>query len=126
MHLTAESVQANISFLLNFIEKSLPNIVHHWNLLWNFRSVYLKVLEALLTIECSIDFSENLKLTIPEEIQSMYWNLAKTKVSVHSGIMKLAGNKVYHPYFSDDTTHDQAFVYVTLNVKLFRFARNQQ
>ena len=118
MQFTVESVQANISFLLNFIEKRLPNIVHHRNLLLNFRSVYPKVLEALSTIEPSIDFSENLTLTLPEEIQSMYWGQAKTEVSVHPGIMKLEGNKVYHPYFSDDTMHDQAFVYVTLNKML--------
>ena len=118
LRLTVESLQVDVSFILHFIEKNLSTIIHHRNLLSNFRSVYPKVLEALSTIEVSLDFSENLTLTLPEEIQSMYWGQAKTEISIHSGIFKSEGNKVYHPYLSNDLFHDQAFVYVTLNKML--------
>jgi len=108
------SKQVNIEFIINFIENLLPNIVHHRNLLANFRAEYPRVLESLSTVEIHVDFSENLTLTLPEEIQSMYWGQAKTQVTIHSGILKFQGNKTYHPYFSDDLTHDQSFVNVTL------------
>ena len=116
--LSVKSEQVNVKFIVEFIEKILPNIVHHRNLLLNFRTEYPRVLESLSTVEIHVDFSENLTLTLPEEIQSMYWGQAKTQVTVHSGILKFQGNKSSHPYISNDLTHDQAFVYLGLNQML--------
>ena len=116
--LSVKSEQVNVKFIVEFIEKILPNIVHHRNLLLNFRTEYPRVLESLSTVEIHVDFSENLTLTLPEEIQSMYWGQAKTQVTLHSGILKFQGNKSYHLYISNDLTHDQAFVYLVLNQML--------
>ena len=108
--LVAESKSVNISFLLNFNDEILAKIIHHRNLLSNFRFEYPKVLQSLPTTESNIDFSENLTLLLPQEIQSMHWGQAKTNVTVHSGLLKKEGIKQYHPYFSDDLIHDQSFV----------------
>ena len=112
--LVAESRSVNLSFIIDFIDDLLPKIVHHRNLLSNYRSAYPKVLQSLSTAEISIDFSENLVLTLPQEIQSMYWGQAKTSVTVHSCLVKYEGKKQYHPYFSDDLTHDQCFAYASI------------
>ena len=76
------------------MEYILPFIIHHRNILLNLRTEYLRVLTPLSTLETYIDFSENLTLTLPE---SVYWGQAKSQVTVHSGILKLHGNKSYHP-----------------------------
>ena len=81
--LVAESKSVNPSFLLNFIDEILAKTIHHRNLLSNFRSAYPKVLQSLSTTEFNIDFSENLTLVLPQEIQSMHWGQAKTNVTVH-------------------------------------------
>ena len=39
-------------------------------------------------------------------------------MSVHSGILKIAGEKSYHPYLSDDLTYDQKFVKVCIEEML--------
>ena len=112
--LTVEQKDANIVFLLSFIRELLPKIVNHRNLLRNFRTLYTKVLESFRTLELHVDFSENLTLHLPEEITSMYWGSAKTNISIHSGLMRQDGEKIYHPYLSDDLCHDQSFVYLSL------------
>ena len=43
-----------------------------------------------------------------KEPQSLHW--VKQQVTVHSGISKCCGEKVYHPYISNDKVHDQCFV----------------
>ena len=46
-----------------------------------------------------------------EEPPSYHWDGCKEEKTIHSGITKNRdGNKTYHPYISDDLTHDQAFV----------------
>ena len=84
MRLTVDNEKVDVSFILDFIDNNLRNIIHHLDMLSNFPSV-----------ENSIDFSENLTLSLPEEIQSMCWEQVKTEVTIHSVIRKLEGNKVY-------------------------------
>ena len=116
--LVAENRWCNVSFILDFIDDLLPKIVHHRNLLSNFRSAFPIVLQSLSTTEICLDFSENLTLTLPQEIQSMYWGQAKTSVTIHSGLLKREGTKEYHPYFSDDLVHDQCFAYAAIKEML--------
>ena len=42
------------------------------------------------------------------EPQSLHWS--HEQVTVHSGILKVKGEKTYHPYFLDSLKHDQVFV----------------
>ena len=42
-----------------------------------------------------INFSENLSVPVTYEPQSLHW--AQEQLSVHSGILKIKGNKSYHP-----------------------------
>ena len=35
-------------------------------------------------------------------------------MTVHSGLRHCKGTKTYHPYISDDLTHDQAFVNIAI------------
>ena len=86
--LVAESKSVNLSFLLNFIDEILANSIHHRNLLSNLRSAYPKLLQSLPTTGFNIDFSENLNLVLPQEIQSMHWEQAKTNVAVHCSFKK--------------------------------------
>ena len=108
--LVAESKSVNVHFTISFIDDLLTKIVHPRNLLKNFRTVYPLVLESLSTTELCVDFSENLTLTLPQEIQSMYWGQAKRVVTVHTCLLRRKCNKQYHPYFSDDLVHNQWFV----------------
>ena len=109
MHLTVENENIDVSFSLDFIENNLSNSICHYTVLFNFWSVYLRVLETLLTVEISIGFSENLTLSLHKEIQ------AKTEVTIHSGTLNFEGNKVHHSYVSNDLSYDQSFVFVALN-----------
>ena len=61
-----------------------------------------------------VDFSENLTIGIKWEPQSLHWS----KKPVHSGIVKANQTKVYHPFISDDSTHDQVFVRIALEEML--------
>ena len=100
---------ANIKFVVGFIDDMLTKIIHHRNLLKNYRSnigVLLDNTNNLVLLW--IDFSENLTIPIKQEPQSLHW--CKEQISVHSGISKQDGIKKYHPYLSDDIKHDQTFV----------------
>ena len=116
--LTVERKEVNLDYIINFLEEQLPLIVHHRNLLQNYRKLYPKVVESMDTVELHVDFSENLTLQLPEEIHSMYWGSAKTNITVHSGLQKSSDGKVYHPFLSDDLAHDQAFVKISLREML--------
>ena len=67
-------------------------------------------------VEVDIDFSEKLKVPLKYKPQSMHWS--NSQVIVHSGITKAAGEKTYHPYFSDDKVQDHVFVRVALTEML--------
>ena len=45
---------------------------------------------------------------------SLHWGGCKEVKTIHSGLSKSNGRKTYHPYISDDLTHDQAFVKVMI------------
>ena len=67
-------------------------------------------------VEVDIDFSEKLKVPLKYKPESMHWS--NSQVIVHSGITKAAGEKTYHPYFSDDKVQDHVFVRVALTEML--------
>ena len=77
--LVARSKSVNLCFIIEFIDNMLTKIIHHRNLLSNFRSVYPMVSQSISSIEVCVEFSENLTLTLPEEIQSMYWGAGKNR-----------------------------------------------
>ena len=54
--------EANITFVTNFIQALLANIVHHRNQLQHFRKVHPSFLEIFNAAFIDIDFSENLKI----------------------------------------------------------------
>ena len=47
MRLTVDNEKVDVSFILDFIDNNHRNIVHHLDMLSNFPSVYLWVLETL-------------------------------------------------------------------------------
>ena len=64
-------------------------------------------------IEIDLDFSEKLAVPLKYEPQSMHWTNAQ--IIVHSAITKSQGQKIYHPYFSDDKSQDYMFVSLSLD-----------
>ena len=98
----------NAKFLVNFMRELLPKLVHHGNMLKLYHNLKAAFLENLECTYIDIDFSENLTVGIKWEPQSLHWS--KKQVTVHSGIVKVNGNKVYHPYVSNSRVHDQIFV----------------
>ena len=46
----------------------------------------------------------------------MHWH--KVTITIHLGIVKLHGEKWYHPYLSNDKCHDQTFVKLGLEKML--------
>ena len=104
----------NIGDIIEFFNAMLPKIVNHRNHLKHYNNtidVFCDSFDALF-----IDFSENLSLPVKFEPQSLHWH--KTQVSVHSGIMKIHGEKSYHPYVSNDRKYDQKFVKLVLKEML--------
>ena len=98
----------NAEFLVNFMRELLPKLVHHCNMLKLYHNLKAAFLENLECTYINIDFSENLMVGIKWEPQSLHWS--KKQVTVHSGIVKVNGNKGYHPYVSNSRVHDQIFV----------------
>lgn len=98
--------------IINFLNTILTNIINHRNHLKHYRNVINVFRDALDALFIDIDFSENLKLPYKEEPQSLHW--CHDSVTVHSGIVKIHGEKIYHPYISDDKKHDQTFVKLDL------------
>lgn len=105
--LKAITTSANMSFIIQFILNILSKIIHHRNQLRHFRSSINIFKNFYNHIEIDIDFSENLSIPIKFEPQSMHWSQAQ--VTVHSGILKVDGEKYYCPEVSDDLKHDQKF-----------------
>ena len=71
----------------------------------NTESIFESLFDSVLI---DIDFAENLTVPVKYEPQSLHW--CHEQVTVHSGIMKVKGEKTYHPYFSDSLRLDQVFV----------------
>ena len=108
--LKAHHKDVNIPFVPDFITSLLPKIIHHINLLKNYHTNMKTILENIDNcIVVGLDFSENLNCA-SKTGASVFALWSKDQKTVHSGILKLNGEKQYHPYFSDDLQHDQSFV----------------
>ena len=82
--------------------------MHHQNHLSHFRSVHPTLISLFAFAYIDVDSPDNLSIPIKSKPQSLHW--AHEQVSVHSGILKIKGGKIYHQYFSDSKVHDQVFV----------------
>ena len=116
MRLESETIHVNLKFLTNFIDGMLPNILHHRNLLRNYRNAISRFHQTYNSINIDIDFSEKLKVPLKYEPQILHWN--NPQVIVHSGILKDSGTKEYHAYLSDDVIQDHVFVSKVLDEML--------
>ena len=96
-----------IVFLVNFVDNILAKLIYHRNMLKyrNTESIFESLFDSVLI---DIDFAENLTVPVKYEPQSLHW--CHEQVTVHSGIMKVKGEKTYHSYFSDSLRLDQVFV----------------
>ena len=98
---------ADMVFLVNFVDNILAKLIYHRNILKYYRNTQ-SIFESLFdSVSIDIDFAENLTVPVKYEPQSLH--SAHEQVTVHSGIMKVNGEKTY-PYFSDSLKHDQVFV----------------
>lgn len=122
-HLTAVTTSADINFLMTFIDGLLPKIVHHRNLLKNYRKIMESFNDFFDNVVIDVDFSENLSVPVKYEPQSLHWH--HEQVTVHSGICKVNGEKTYHAHISDDKKHDQTFVDVVLSDILQEICTNK-
>ena len=100
--------QATMISIIEFIEKLLVPFIHHRNLLKHLRSTVHALRQEFNAIWMDVDLSENLSVPVDKEIQPLHWG--KPQVTVHSGIVKLNGDKAYHPYISESLVHDQELV----------------
>ena len=106
----------NMEYILNFIDAMLYKIIHHRNLLKNYRSVVNTFNSLFNSLYVGLDFSENLKVPLKFEPHPMHWT--KTSVTVYSGICKYNSNKSYHAYFSETKKHDAVFVNLAIGEML--------
>lgn len=107
-HLKAVTKMSSLAEIVTFLDKHLSNFIHHRNHLRHYRNISNSFREYFDVLFLDIDFSENLKIPVKFEPQSMHWH--HETVTVHSGITKIHGQKSYHPYISDDKKHDQKCV----------------
>ena len=73
-HLTAVKTDANMEFIIGFITDLLTKIVHHLNLLKNYRTISKDFNEYFDDTNIDIDFSESLSVPIKYEPQSLHWH----------------------------------------------------
>ena len=111
--LKALKKHVDLKFLITFIDKLLPKIVYHRNMLQHYRKTNQLFTESLNAVYIDVDFSENLTVPVKYEPQSLHW--AHEQVTVHSGLLKVNGSKSYHPYFSDTKVHDHVFVKLAID-----------
>ena len=116
--LRALSTDANVEFILDFISNLLPKIINHRNQLKHYRHS----IKTFHELNIDIDFSENLSVPVKYEPQSLHWS--HKQVTIHSGILKLNGEKSYHPYISEDRQHDQSFVKIVIEEMLNTVNKN--
>ena len=99
---------AGMVFLVNFVDNILAKLIYHRNILKYYRNTQ-SIFESLFdSVSIDINFAENLTVPVKYQPQSLHWS--HEQVTVHSGIMKVKGEKTYHLYFSDSLKHDQVFV----------------
>ena len=101
--------KVNLSGIIDFIDELLADIIHHRNQLKHFRTVIPMINASFAnSLYIDIDFSENLKIPVKWEPQSLHWH--HEQVTFHSGIVKFDGEKHYYIHISEDRTHDNVFV----------------
>ena len=105
----------DLLYITNFITKFLYKFIHHWNQLKHYRATS-NVMKDLFEGYIDIDFSENLTVPVKFEPQSLHWY--HEEITVHSGIIKMNGEKSYHPYLRIDQKHNHSCVKVVLNQML--------
>ena len=115
-HLKTVQTPATLKYLLSFMENMLSKFVHHRNMLKHYRTTIKDFYDMFDSVDLDIDFSENLTLPVKHQAQSLHWSY--TQITVHSGIVKVEGEKSYHPYFSDNRKHDQVFVKLSIEKML--------
>ena len=115
-HLKVVCIDADMKFIISFIEKTMPEIIHHCNQLKHFRTSMGKFQNIFNTVMIDIDFSENLSIPVKYGSQSLHWG--HDQITIHSGILQVDGEKSYHPYLSKDHKHDQQFVQIILEEML--------
>ena len=120
--LRALSTDANVEFILDFISNLLPKIINHRNQLKHYRHSIKTFHDLFDALNTDIDFSENLLVPVKYEPQSLHWS--HKQVTIHSGILKLNGEKSYHPYISEDRQHDQSFVKIVIEEMLNTVDKN--
>ena len=103
----------NIDTIVEFIDTFLPSHIHHRKQLKHFRSVIHEFREQHHALWIDVDLSENLKVPVKEEPQALHWS--HEQITVRSGIVKVNGHKVYHPYLSADRVHNQQMVVTAIN-----------
>ena len=110
--LTPQYEDANMPFIVNFIESILKDMIFHRNQLKHYRST-IKTLRNMIDHSIDVDFSENLKVPVKEEPQSLHWH--HEQKTVHSAILKTQGEKTYFTHVSDDKIHDSTFMRIAVN-----------
>ena len=99
---------ADMVSLVNFLDNIPAKLIYHRNMLKYYRNTW-SIFELLFdSVSIDIDFAEDLTVPVKYEPQSLHWS--HEQVTVHSGILKVKGEKTYHPYFLDSLKHDQVFV----------------
>ena len=103
---------ATMNDILEFIDTFLVRFIHHRNELKHFRTTVHVIRQEFQSLWLDVDLSENLSVPVDKEIQSLHWG--KPQVTIHSGIVKFNGAKVYHPYISNSIVHDQQLVVLAI------------
>ena len=118
-HLKATLKRVNVPVVIDLIAQWLRKIMHHRNQLNHYRNTIHSFRDNFNAVFLDTDFSENLKVQIKSEPQSLNWS--HEQVTVHSGIMKINGEKIYYPTLSEDKKHNQAFVRTAVSTMVSKF-----
>ena len=83
------SRESSMNDIIQFKESFLPKMINHRNHLRHYRSAITNFRAMFDCLFIDIDFSENLKLPVKYEPQSLHW--CHEAITVHSDIIKLHG-----------------------------------
>ena len=111
--------EATIADILKFMDGKIFQLIFHRNDLKHHRSTIHQLRDTLAEATLHVDLAENLTVPLKQSPQQLHWS--KKQVTVHSAILKINGNKEYHPYLTEDMCHDQQLVGVNLK-KLLNIA----
>jgi hypothetical protein len=89
--LEPETRDVDLKFLVQFIEKLLPTIIHRRNQLKHYKNTVQECTDMFDCVEIDIDYSEKLTVPVKYEPQDLHWH--NSQVIVHSGILKESGDK---------------------------------